>query len=422
MSKHIKSITRMMRRVLNTLDYHLMDHGDRVAYLVLQMYKNDESVSQEQLSKICYLCMFHDIGAYFTESLDSLSDKSEHYRFELKDTAPHSTYSYIFFHEYKCFEDYADALLYHHFPYQLLIKSDCKNIKFASRLFLADKIDMLIERSPALSPKEIIAKLKNPTVCTEQIELLERLEKQEMTLTKAIQNSYHDELMTYLKKVEEEDELESFIYIVPHAIDFKSEHTVTHTIATVEISLVLAKLFDFNDFEMEQIYYGSLLHDIGKVSVSQLVLEKNSTLTEDEFRYMRDHVTLSAHILKDCVSDEVYKIAVRHHEKLDGSGYPNGLKLDNLTVAERIVAVADVMSALLGKRSYKEPFTASQAIPILEKLRDSNQLCEKAVNMAIENYDLIDEKVKKCSEDAMLRYKFIKEMAKNLITKATIFS
>ncbi len=420
MSKHIKSITRMMRRVFNTLDYHLMDHGDRVAYIVLQMFKSDNNLTQAQLSKICYLSMFHDIGAYNTETLDSLCEHSDHFRFELKNSIRHSIYSYMFFDNYKCFQRYTDGLLFHHFPYQELIKSDCKYMSFASRLFLADKIDMLIVRNPQITPEKILTILNNATICKEDLELLTKLEREEEVLTKAIRGSYHDELMSYLAKVEEEDELEAFIHIVPHSIDFKSEHTVTHTIATVEIAVTLAKLFNFSDFEIEEVYYGALLHDIGKVSVSTMVLEKDGSLSDQEFKYMKDHVILTEHILRGCVSDTVYNIAVRHHEKLNGKGYPNGLSEKDLSIAERIVAVADVMSALLGRRSYKDPFPPEKVKGILESLKDGNQLCPEAIDMALKHYDLIEEKVKKCSDDAMMRYHETKEKAKELAQRCAV--
>ncbi len=421
MSKHIKSITRMMRRVLNTLDYHLMDHGDRVAYLVLQMYKSDSDVNTEELSKICYLSMFHDIGAYQTESLNSLTDHTDHFSFELKNTLAHSVYSHIFFSEYKFFQGFCEGLLFHHFPYQKLIKSDCNNKKFASRLFLADKIDMLIIRKPNISADEIIKHLNNPTICPSCLELMTKLEDTENVLTKAIQGSYHEELMLYLDKLEKEVDLESFIYVVPHAIDFRSEHTVTHTVATVEISTILGKLFNFSEFELEEIYYGSLLHDIGKVSISTMVLEKDSSLSDIEFGYMKEHVTLSEHILTGCVSDNVFKIAVRHHEKADGLGYPNGLKLEDLSTAERIVAVADIMSALLGKRSYKDPFPPERVMAILKNLKEKNQLCGDAIDVALENYNLIDEKVKIISDIAMKRFAEIKQIEKELTKRCENF-
>ncbi len=422
MSKYIKSITRMMRRVFNTLDYRLMDHGDRVAYLVLQMYKEDADINFEQLSKICYLSMFHDIGAYQTEPLDSLCDQATTFYFELKNTIPHSVYSYIFFNEHECFKEYSEGLLFHHFPYDKLIKSDCNNKKFAARLFMADRIDMLINRNPTKNAKEILELLDNPTISREDLYRLELLEHKHGILTKAIQGAYNEELMVYLAKIDEEEELEALIHMVPHAIDFKSEHTVTHTIATVEISMAFARIFDFDEFHTKELYYGALLHDIGKVAISTMVLEKNGLLTDEEFKYMKDHVVLSEHILKDCVSDDVLNIAVRHHEKLNGRGYPHGLNGDVLNGGQRIVAVADVLSALLGRRSYKEPFSRDRVVPIIENMRDTNQLCPKAVDSAIEHFDLINETVQNCSIIAVDRYNYINKIATELTQRCENFS
>ncbi len=417
MSQYVKSISRMMRRILNTLDYRLMDHGDTIAYLVLEMAKNDPFFNDEDISKISYLAMFHDIGAYETEDLDSLCDSTNYFQFELQGFIPHSVYSYIFFSAYDSFKDYADALLYHHFPYQKLLTSDCKNIKLASKLFIAEKIELFLGMGIAENATKILELLNNPAVSKEDFEILKKLEEEDELITKVINGTFRDDLMDYLAKNESKAFLESLVHMVPHAIDFKSEYTVTHTVATVEISLMLAKLSGLSETEIQEVYFGALLHDIGKVSISQLVLEKDSSLSDNEYHYMQDHVILSKHILKDCVCDNVLKIAIRHHEKLNGKGYPEGLKFEDLTLSQRIVAVADVMSALLGKRSYKDPFPPEKVKAILTNIKEKEELCMKCIDLAIENFDSIDKKVKETSEAAVKRYEDIQALAQSLKAK-----
>lgn len=95
------------------------------------------------------------------------------------------------------------------------------------------------------------------------------------------------------------------------------------------------------------LYYGALLHDIGKVSTPVEILEKPGKLTSEEFEVMKKHVTETRKILDGYVNPKAYRIAVRHHEKLDGSGYPLGLKAEDLSLEERICAISDIVSALV---------------------------------------------------------------------------
>ncbi len=125
MATGILNVAHMMRKALNTLDYRLMDHGERVAYIVYRMCESTGKYSTEQLTKICYLSMFHDIGAYQTEILDPLDNVSSSFGFEVLNTHTHAIYSYIFFREHEFFSEYADALLYHHFVQEKLELTDC---------------------------------------------------------------------------------------------------------------------------------------------------------------------------------------------------------------------------------------------------------------------------------------------------------
>ncbi len=94
-------------------------------------------------------------------------------------------------------------------------------------------------------------------------------------------------------------------------------------------------------------------------------------------------------ILRGVLSDKICDIALRHHEKLDGSGYPLGLKAEELTLPQRIVAVSDILSALSQKRSYKEAFPKEKVVAILTDMKKSGQLCPLVVDTVCENYELI---------------------------------
>jgi HD-GYP domain-containing protein (c-di-GMP phosphodiesterase class II) len=118
------------------------------------------------------------------------------------------------------------------------------------------------------------------------------------------------------------------------------------------------------------------LHDIGKIAVSDLILNKPGKLTDEEFAIMKGHTTEGFHILakivdntNDSLDDDYLKESIEmahyHHEKWDGTGYPTGIKGDAIPLSARIMAVADVFDALVAERIYKKPFTYERAMSII---------------------------------------------------------
>jgi response regulator RpfG family c-di-GMP phosphodiesterase len=131
---------------------------------------------------------------------------------------------------------------------------------------------------------------------------------------------------------------------------------------------------DYLDDKMcDNIISAAPLHDIGKIAVSDLILRKPGKLTDDEFAKMKIHTTKGGEIINNILNelgDEdflkvAYDIATSHHEKWNGSGYPNGLKEEDIPLAGRIMAIADVFDALVAERVYKKPIPVEDAINII---------------------------------------------------------
>jgi len=119
---------------------------------------------------------------------------------------------------------------------------------------------------------------------------------------------------------------------------------------------------------VEQIAYSSPMHDIGKISVPSGILGKPGKLSPDEFEIVKQHTVNGARILEGIPFLVMAReIALTHHERYDGTGYPQGLAGEAIPLAGRIVAVADVFDALISRRPYKEPFPFEQAIEIMSR-------------------------------------------------------
>ena len=132
---------------------------------------------------------------------------------------------------------------------------------------------------------------------------------------------------------------------------------------------------------------------------------------------MQSHVTYSMKILHGVVDKEIEGIAVRHHEKLNGTGYPLGLTQQDLTLAERIVAIADIISALIGKRSYKEAYDVGRIQDILQTMAKQKLLDGDVITTACENMDYILQTVKRDCTPVIAMYQDIQSDYKALMVK-----
>ncbi len=165
------------------------------------------------------------------------------------------------------------------------------------------------------------------------------------------------------------------IFRLARAAEYKDEDTGNHIISMSRISAFLAERLGLNSTTVERILYASPMHDIGKIGIPDRILTKNGPLTNEEWNIMRQHTTFGGQILEGSGIGflrlgEV--IALTHHEKWDGSGYPLGLSGTSIPLAGRIVAVADVFDALMSKRPYKPPLTIDQTIDIIRAGRGTH--------------------------------------------------
>jgi putative nucleotidyltransferase with HDIG domain len=150
-------------------------------------------------------------------------------------------------------------------------------------------------------------------------------------------------------------------------IDAKSPFTARHSERVAEIANGIAEVLGFDADERRILRRAGLLHDIGKLAVSNRILDKPGRLTDEEFQVVQTHPTHTLHILKraPCFAP-LAELAANHHEKLDGSGYPRSLGAEDLDLPMRVLAVADVYEALTADRPYRGPLSVDEALAIIE--------------------------------------------------------
>jgi two-component system response regulator RpfG len=152
--------------------------------------------------------------------------------------------------------------------------------------------------------------------------------------------------------------------------EYRDEGTGNHVLRMARYCRVIAEQLNLSVTDCEEIELAAPMHDIGKIGISDNILLKPGMLTFEERKVMQTHTVIGHEILKDSPSRYLQlgaEIAMTHHEKYDGSGYPEGLAGDEIPLPARIVAVADVYDALTTKRPYKSPWSSVNAIDYIKK-------------------------------------------------------
>lgn len=168
--------------------------------------------------------------------------------------------------------------------------------------------------------------------------------------------------------IAEDADIDQVCYAFALIIDAKSSFTAEHSFRVAQIATELGASFGFDAHRLQTLRWSALLHDIGKLGVSNSILDKPGPPTDEEFHAIRRHPKFSFEILSRVRGfDRVAAIAAAHHERLDGKGYYRGLSGDQLDTEMRILAVADVYDALSADRPYRAAMPPKKVFAILDK-------------------------------------------------------
>lgn len=171
---------------------------------------------------------------------------------------------------------------------------------------------------------------------------------------------YTEELMVK-NKVAEQRTLQTIMTIV-NSIESKDKYAKGHAKRVSQYTVLLAQDLGYSEEEVEQIRYVALLYDIGKISIPKEVLNKPGKLSDDEYALIKQHPVIGAEILKGIESPKGLEEAARyHHERYDGTGYPEGLKGEEIPMIARMIAIADAYDAMMSNRAYRHSLTDAQA-------------------------------------------------------------
>lgn len=254
---------------------------------------------------------------------------------------------------------------------------ECSNAEFSGRRFLVQSDETV----RAILATSATYALVNPQRSTINIDEAAGLEVEEQRRTQetvaqaagALRNSFDavrsgnlqiDALGPVAGEISERIDASPEVFLKVTRLKTKDEGTYVHSLAVSALMMKLAGLLDYDEDMVRELGVAGLLHDVGKLMVPNAILNKTGSLEAEERRLVRNHPEIGYRLLKEqgSVSEMILDICRFHHEVLDGSGYPLGLKAEQLSPEIRLSTVCDVFEALTSARPYKRAWTTRDAL------------------------------------------------------------
>ena len=166
---------------------------------------------------------------------------------------------------------------------------------------------------------------------------------------------------------------QSTISVLADAIEAKDAYTRGHCESVARLAVDVARRLGLPEKTIEQVRYAALLHDIGKIGVPDGILLKPSKLSPEEFQMIQRHSMIGRDLVSRVPSlSAIAPIVLHHHERIDGSGYPDGLSGDNIDLTARIICVVDAFDAMTTPRPYREPVSPAEALAELKRCQNTH--------------------------------------------------
>ncbi len=361
----------------------IASHQIRTAFISWEIAKA-ASLPKERIKNLFIAALFHDIGALSIEEKVSLIELED------IDPHPHCIRGEALFKSTPVFSKAAKIIRNHHRPWnQWDTPITTSDVFEAQAIYLADLLERKIDRKQYILHQSENLKEKIVSLSGDQIE--------DFWLDLSSPRLYSTLLHFGPFRVVEidYDNIFSIATLFRKLIDFKSRFTATHSTGVAECALILSKLFGLTEEEIKHIKLAGYLHDLGKLAIPNSILEKDDRLTKEEFAIIKQHTYFTYSVLNSIGElEDIAEIAAFHHERLDGTGYPFHVGAEKINTCARIMAVADIFTALTEDRPYRKGMKKKEIKKILKSLSQSNALDKKIVNLLLENFEEISRHVK----------------------------
>jgi len=373
----------------------LAQHQIRTAFIAWKIGK-EFRLEPSDLENIITAALLHDIGAMTPEDKVALHESEYD-----KDIHKHCIIGEKLLSQSPLFEEAAKIIRYHHTSYQHWEQANASQLAIhAQILFLADTVERAIKRDQYIlyQVKDINDRIYSLSGSEFHPDIVEAYKS-----IISVEEFWFDLVSHYVTELlrDNSPSRNTLIYqqdfleiseILRKIIDFRSHFTSTHSTGVSSAAACLSRLMGYSDIEVEMMQLAGNVHDLGKLAVSNSILEKPETLTEHEFSVIRQHAYHTYSILRRCgLPQNIIEWAGFHHEKLDGNGYPFHLGSSQISSGSRIVSVADVLTALAENRPYRDSMDKGEVMKILVEMGSTRQLDPFIIGILNKHYDEVVE-------------------------------
>lgn len=386
-----KDIYLLMRDILKLINPTLMEHGSRVAYIVYKMLQEENKYEEFELADIVMVATMHDIGAYKTEQ----SRINDMLQYETRDSMAHSIYGYLFFKYLSPEPDLSKVIMYHCRDYDKLQTVDYIYKDVAAYINIAEKIDIYSNTMGAQFDPRMFQKQAGTKLSAAGLERFYQCDAKYNILEKIKSDEYKaelDEIAEYM--IFSNENKKKFLDMLIYCLGFVREGMVLDTVTTICICEEIASRLFLPDHEREMIYYAALVHDLGMIAISQDIVMAPRKLKPEEIKHVRTHVKIAQEKLEHRMDADIVSIALAHHERGDMSGYPKRLGEQKISIQQGVLQVADVVSALVNKRSYRDAVSKQQVLRFLSEETAKKRFKRQIVTVLSDSYDEIMDRVK----------------------------
>ncbi|MEW6674050.1 MAG: HD domain-containing phosphohydrolase [Thermodesulfobacteriota bacterium] len=379
-------------RVVDLMSPAVGSHHLKVAYLSFRIGEK-LGLSLHKQYELATAGALHDIGAF------SLQERLDLLAFEDAHPGRHSLAGFLLLNDFKPFSAIARIIKFHHVPWKdgRGARRNGEDIPFESHIIhLADRVAVRFsDDKPALTQVADICgavkKSGKSVFLPEGIEALNALAANDyiwLELTSGNVESILKRELTDRADFLHLNSLLDFGWLICRLVDFKSNFTATHSCGVAATAVALANKKKFSRDKLKLIELAAYLHDIGKLGIPNEILEKPGQLNEEEWCIMRSHVFYTYQILEPIEKLKlITSWGALHQERMNGTGYPFGYRADDLPLGSRIMAAADVFTALTEDRPYRKGLGRQETLKVLKSMAVRQELDGDLIQIVDHHFD-----------------------------------
>lgn len=376
---------------MDLMNNKLHNHHIQVAYIAGELASHLGYDKQKQ-QEIILSGLLHDSGML------SLKERMQALEFFETDNDTHSEIGYLLLKIFPPFENIANQVRYHHTYWNKKDNLEDKGHNIPEESFiihLADRVAISIHRQsdilaqiPAIQKKikKFSGDIFNPTIVDAFMDLSQKEYFWFDSISPILREIIIDKMEERVFHLSTQ-ELINLSTLFGYIIDVKSKFTATHSSGVAATSRAILEKLGFPDDDLQRMEIAGYLHDLGKLSIPSEIIEKQGPLTQEEFNIIKQHPYYTYSILNSVKNFEtIAQWGAYHHERLDGSGYPFHFKEIDIPLPSKVVAVADVFTALKEDRPYRKGMSDKETIQILQQMVKTHHLSSDPVAILLDHY------------------------------------